>query len=75
MATLLLGHPMTTCFIREAVWLMEVAATDTCHLEEATMLRDLRIGKLLDTTEGTILGQSRRKDPDAHLQTLTISNA
>jgi hypothetical protein len=68
---------MTTCFIWEAVWLMEVEATDICHLEEATMLRDLRIGKLPDTTvtEGTILGQSRRKDPDAHLQTLTISNA
>ena len=38
------------------------------------MLRDLRIGNLLDTTEGTIPGQSRQKDPGTHLQTLTVSN-
>ena len=73
MATLPLGHHLMTCIIREAVWLM-AAATITCHLEEATILRDLRIGDLLDTTEGTIPGQSRQKDPRAHLQTLTVSN-
>ena len=62
-----------TCIIREAVWLM-AAATITCHLEEATILRDLRIGNLLDTTEDTIPGQSHQKDPRTHLQTLTVSN-
>ena len=60
------------CFIRGAVWLLEAAATITCHLEYAIMLRDLRIGKLLHTTEGTIPSQSRQKDPGAHLQTLTV---
>ena len=74
MATLPPGHHLMTCIIREAVWLMEAAATITCHLEEATILRDLRIGNLLDTTEGTIPGQSRQKDPRPHLQTLTVSN-
>ena len=73
MATLPPGHHPMTCIIREAVWLT-AAATITCHLEEATILRDLRIGNLLDTTEGTIPGQSRQKDPRAHLQTLTVSN-
>jgi hypothetical protein len=71
MATLPPGrHPMTAIFIREAL-----LGTITCHLEEATMLRDLKIGKLLDTTEGTIPGQSRQKDPCTLLQILTVSNA
>ena len=54
---------------------MEAATAITCHLEEATILRDLRIGNLLDMTEDTIPGQSRQKDPHTHLQTLIVSNA
>ena len=48
--------------------------TITCHLEYVIMLCNLRIGKLLDTTEGMIPGQRCQKDPGAHLQTLTVSN-
>jgi len=70
MATLPPGHhPVTASFIQEAY--LGATATITCHMEEATMLRDLKIGKLLDTTEGTIPDQSHQKDPGIHMRILT----
>jgi hypothetical protein len=74
MATL---HPpehllMPTGFIPKAVQMLDAAAAFTRTPEEATLMRNLRLGMMADTKGCTKMCQ---KVPGALLQALTVSNA